>query len=72
MTRYEMEQAYKDFLDDTSDMVRLNGKEYKHSEVFKIIDPKAYRCGLYDFMASEFDYIQDTFEEVTTIVSFKE
>lgn len=43
---------YNEWLDETNDTVSINGLEYKPSEVFKEIDPIAYRQGYLDFTDS--------------------
>lgn len=47
----ELERMFDDLLDEDGPVV-LGGYNYAPSDVFKRVDPTAYRCGLVDFADS--------------------
>lgn len=47
---YELEEMYKDFIDDTTESVKIWGMEYYASQVLRECDPIAYRCGFNDWL----------------------
>lgn len=53
MTDYELEQAFKDYIDDTTEVVTIWGMEYSASYAIQELDPIAYRVAFSDWLASE-------------------
>ena len=49
MEDYEIEQEYKDMLDDVYGAVDIAGFKYETSQALKEVDPIAYRVGLSDY-----------------------
>jgi hypothetical protein len=49
---YEIEEQYKNMLDDCYGTVMIAGMEYDTSRAFYELDPIAYRVGLSDYEAS--------------------
>lgn len=54
-TDYVSESQYDELLDETHDIIRINGCEYLPSEVLKEVDPIAYREGFLNY-ANDYDY----------------
>lgn len=52
MEDYELEESYKEMLDECYGMVKIAGYEYETSYALKECDPIAYRVGLSDYEAS--------------------
>lgn len=52
MNDYEIEQEYKDMLDDVYGAVDIAGFKYETSQALKEVDPIAYQVGLNDYEAS--------------------
>lgn len=52
LTEYELEQQYKDMLDECYPSYIINGMEYMPSDILKECDPIAYRVGLSDYESS--------------------
>jgi len=51
-TDYEIEQEYKNMLDETYGTVKIAGFDYETSYALKECDPIAYQVGLSDYEAS--------------------
>lgn len=49
LTDYELEQAYKDSLDESFGLVTIAGYQYETSRALQEVDPIAYRVGLSDY-----------------------
>ena len=49
---WEIEEQYKDMLDDCFGTVNVAGHEYETSRLLKEVDPIAYQVGLNDYEAS--------------------
>lgn len=49
---YEIEEMYRDMLDDVYGVITVAGMEYETSRVLYEVDPIAYRVGLSDYEAS--------------------
>lgn len=49
MNDYELEESYKDMLNDAYGMVTIAGYEYETAYALKECDPIAYRVGLSDY-----------------------
>lgn len=49
---YELEELYKDFIDETTPAVNIWGMEYEASRVLLEVDPIAYRVGFSDWADS--------------------
>ena len=49
---YEIEQDYKEMLDEVYGVVKIAGFEYDTSYALKECDPIAYRVGLSDYEAT--------------------
>ena len=47
---YELEELYKDFIDETTEPVKIWGMEYSPSQVLQDVDPIAYRVGFNDWL----------------------
>ena len=47
---YELEELYKDFVNDTTEVVKIWGMEYEPARVLQEIDPIAYRVGYSDWL----------------------
>jgi len=62
----EMEDRYRDMLNDCYDEVRIGDLTYMPSDVLEHVDPIAFRCGLVDYIDAEgfdeTDEIPDTDE----------
>ena len=52
MEDYEIEQQFKDLLDECYEPYKINGMEYMPSDILLNCDPIAYRVGLSDYEAS--------------------
>jgi hypothetical protein len=52
MNDYQIEESYKEMLDDAYGTVTIAGYEYQTSYALKECDPIAYRVGLSDFEAT--------------------
>lgn len=50
---YEIEQHYKDMLDECYPAYTINGMEYSPSAILQECDPIAYRVGLSDYSATQ-------------------
>lgn len=59
MSDMEMDQAYREMLDETYGTVKIAGLEYSTSDALKAVDPVAYRCGFSDW--------EDSLDEITEI-----
>ena len=51
-TDWEIEDQYKDMLDDVFGTVEIAGYTYETSRALKEVDPIAYQVGLNDYEAS--------------------
>ena len=49
---YELEELYKQFIDETTEPVKIWNMEYDASRVLYEIDPIAYRVGFSDWLDS--------------------
>ena len=49
----EVEQSYREWLNDLSGAVKIGSLEYDAALVLENVDPTAYRCGLNDYIDSE-------------------
>ena len=47
---YELEELYKDFIDETTEPVKIWGMEYSPSQVLQDVDPIAFRVGFNDWL----------------------
>lgn len=47
---YELEELYKDFIDETTEPVKIWGMEYSPSQVLQEVDPIAFRVGFNDWL----------------------
>jgi hypothetical protein len=47
---YELEEMFKDFLDETVEIIEIFGMQYSPSYVLKECDPIAYRVTLSDWL----------------------
>lgn len=59
ITRWELEELFKNMLDEVEEPIKLVGSEYAPSVVLREVDPIAYRCALADYedyAVSEQDY----------------
>lgn len=43
------EDEFNDYIDETTDVVRIWGMEYRASKVLQALDPVAYRCAYSDY-----------------------
>lgn len=50
LQEYELEELYKDFIDETTPMVSIWGMEYSPSQILQDVDPIAYRTGFNDWL----------------------
>ena len=50
LTDYELEELYKDFIDETTPTITIWGMEYEASRVLLEVDPIAYRVGFSDWL----------------------
>lgn len=50
----DMEERYKDLLDECYGDVNIAGYDYRTSEALESVDPVAYRCGLADYISSDY------------------
>lgn len=48
-SEYDLEQLYREMLDDVYGTVKVAGFEYDTSRALEALDPVAFRCGLADF-----------------------
>ena len=55
----EIHDAYDQFLNEINPKVKINGLEYDPADVFKRVDPTAYRCGFNDWLDGESDFMED-------------
>jgi hypothetical protein len=53
LTDYEIEQQFKDYLDDCYPPVKFGDMEYAPSYALRELDPIAYRVWLSDYEATE-------------------
>lgn len=49
---YELEDMYNDMLDECYPITEICGLQYTTSDIYKSVDPIAYKCGLADFIDS--------------------
>ena len=49
---YELEELYKNFIDETTEPVKIWGMEYDASRALYELDPIAYRVGFSDWLDS--------------------
>lgn len=49
---YELEELYKEMLDEVYGVVKVAGYEYETSRTLQEIDPTAYRVGFNDWLDS--------------------
>lgn len=47
---YELEELYKDFINDTTETVKIWGMEYDPAYALQELDPIAYRVGYSDWL----------------------
>lgn len=47
---YELEEMYKEYIDETTEPVTVWGMEYEASRVLLEVDPIAYRVGFSDWL----------------------
>lgn len=47
---YELEELYKDFINETTETVKIWGMEYAPATVLLEVDPIAYRVGFSDWL----------------------
>lgn len=47
---YELEELYKDFINETTETVKIWGMEYDPATVLYEVDPIAYRVGFNDWL----------------------
>jgi len=59
MSDYEIEEAYKEMLDECHEPVKIGFGEYYASDILKNCDPIAYRIGLSEYE----DYLAEEEEE---------
>lgn len=52
LEEYELEEQYKEFIDETTPIVTIWGMEYEASRVLLEVDPIAYRVGFSDWLDS--------------------
>jgi len=52
MNEYDLEESYKQMLDECYGTVKIAGYEYETSYALKECDPIAYRVGLSDYESS--------------------
>ncbi len=57
----EMEDRYREFLDEAYGTVKVAGYEYETSHALSTVDPVAYRCGFADWVSTE---LEETFYEI--------
>lgn len=50
---YEIEERYKEMLDEVYGIVKIAGMEYDTSRALYELDPIAYRVGLADYSATQ-------------------
>lgn len=48
----DVEQMYRDMLDDVYGPAKIGGYEYDHATALESVDPTAYRCGFADYTSS--------------------
>ena len=53
LTDYEIEEEYKNFLDDAYPTYSINEMEYTASQILLNCDPIAYRAGLSDYEGTQ-------------------
>jgi hypothetical protein len=49
---YELEEMYKQSLDEDRELIRVGGSTFDPSRVLKQCDPVAYRTGMHDYADS--------------------
>lgn len=47
---YQLQEMYKEFIDDTTEPITIWGMEYSASTVLSEVDPIAYRVGYSDWL----------------------
>jgi len=52
ITEYDLEEMYKDMLDENYGVVRIAGAMYYTSRALKDTDPIAYQVGMSDYASS--------------------
>jgi hypothetical protein len=52
---HELEQQYRDDLDESHGTVKIAGYEYETSQALESVDPTAFRCGFTDWLSFELD-----------------
>ena len=50
LEEYELENLYKDLIDQTTEAINIWGMEYEASRVLQEVDPIAYRVGFNDWL----------------------
>ena len=50
LAEYQLEELYKEFIDDTTETITIWGMEYSASTVIREVDPIAYRVGFSDWL----------------------
>lgn len=63
LSESEVEDAYREMLDDCYETVMIAGLEYTTSSALQSTDPTAYRCGLVDYMSAEYVEIKAEWSE---------
>jgi hypothetical protein len=53
LSDYQLEEIYKDALDDSWPFYIIAGMEYSPSQILRECDPIAYRVGLSDFLGTQ-------------------
>lgn len=53
LTADELEEMYKDYLDEVFGTVKIAGYDYPTSQCFKDTDPTAYRCEMANWLDNE-------------------
>jgi hypothetical protein len=51
-SKVDVDEAYKDMLDEVYGEVEVAGLRYSTSRTLEIVDPTAFRCGMVDFVDS--------------------
>jgi hypothetical protein len=62
-TDYELEELYKDFIDDTTEIITIWGMEYSPSQVLLNVDPIAFRVGFNDWLDAEECECENSYSE---------
>jgi hypothetical protein len=60
MSDYEIEESYKEMLDDVFPVVKIGYSEFYASDILKNCDPVAYRIGLSEYFE---EYLNENEEE---------